>query len=126
VEAPAPLPDDLVARLRLAKPDIMATLSAPKHPWVTQQEMRRLPWPAAGWRELHATLLNLWSAPRHDAWGTVWRYEADAAARLAFSDLCDCWRRRHLPEETNGHRARGEAVAAHARFGIFPPRGWEP
>jgi hypothetical protein len=97
----------------------------PEHPWVIPEHMRRLDWPAGGWQELHATLLVLWSAPRRDTFGTISRHAPGVAARLAFSDLCDCWRRRYLPEEKDGTRARVEAAKALAAFGVTAPLGWE-
>ena len=116
--------EPIVRRLAECKAEVVAALVAPEHPWVLPSHMRRLDWPAGGWQELHATLLNLWSAPRRDTFGTISLYTPDAAACVAFSDLCDCWRRHHLREEKDGTRARIEAAKALAEFGVVPPRGW--
>ena len=44
VRAPSPLPDDLMARLRAAKPELLATLGRPC------AESERAAWDAADWR----------------------------------------------------------------------------
>jgi hypothetical protein len=127
--APAPLPADLVARIRAAKPALLAVLDEP-----------------ADWHARHAEALQYWSVLHHPA----------EAAALAWGELQNRWHRLHgirvptwqcagcgeaiggiasldMPDgnrvhadELNcliryGHHWRSEATKALSTIGLSPP-----
>ena len=81
VRAPSPLPDDLMARLRAAKPELVATLGRP----CTEPE--RAAWDATDWRAFYEK-----RAAIREYDGQRPRPEAE---RLAWGEMQNEWHQRH-------------------------------
>jgi hypothetical protein len=81
VRAPSPLPDELMARLRAAKPDLLATLARPC------AESERAGWDAADWRAYY------------EERGGIREYDGRRprpdAERLAWGETQTLWHARH-------------------------------